>query len=435
LAFQEDAVPTVNLTEKKIERLKAPDQSGKQVIHWDDELRGFGVLCSGVSNAKTFIVQRALRGTGRTRRVTVASVAELPLKEARDRAAKLLLEMRDGQDPKPHLGGTSKTLRQVLDDYIKARASLSERSKRSYRDLVTLHLPDWLDRELKSITPDMVEARHGTIKESVEARGRFNGFATANGVMVALRTLWNYQADRDETMPASPTRRLKRSWFAVPRRERHVRAEQLPAFYQAVLALPNPVARDYLLLLLFTGLRRSEAASLTWNDVDMAARVIHIPAPQTKAKRKLDLPMSDVVHGIFMERQRLGREKYVFPATGAGGYIQEPKFPLGQVAVTSGIKVSVHDLRRSYLTVAESANVPPLQLKALVNHAMPRDVTAGYIQMTVEALRGPAPKPAAPPDEPAKPVGKPVTPSPPGTPVARASLMRLCRPRLPGPLG
>jgi integrase len=385
-------MPTVKLTEKKIEKLKAPDPSGKQVIHWDDELRGFGILCSGVSNAKTFIVQRALRGSGRTRRVTIAAAAELPLKEARDRAAKLLLEMRDGKDPKPHLGDEAKTLKEVLDDYLKARASLSERSRTTYRDNVERHLPRWLDRELRTITPAEVEERHRAIKAEVEARGRYGGEAAANAAMVALRTLWNYQADRDETMPANPTRRLKRSWFPVPRRERHVRADQMPAFYQAVKALPSPVTRDYILLLLFTGLRRSEAASLTWDDVDLAAKVLRVPAPRTKAKRKLDLPMSDVVHGIFMERQRLGRERYVFPASRGSGPFAEPKFAFEQVAATSGVKVSAHDLRRSYLTVAESANVSPLQLKALVNHAMPRDVTAGYIQMTVEALRAPAQK-------------------------------------------
>jgi hypothetical protein len=36
--------------------------------------------------------------------------------------------------------------------------------------------------------------------------------------------------------------------------------------------------------------------------------------------------------------------------------------------------------------------VSPLQLKALVNHALPRDVTTGYVQMTTEALRPAAQK-------------------------------------------
>ena len=34
--------------------------------------------------------------------------------------------------------------------------------------------------------------------------------------------------------------------------------------------------------------------------------------------------------------------------------------------------------------------LPPLALKALVNHALGGDVTAGYVTMTTERLRGPA---------------------------------------------
>src|SRR6266702_6108778 len=109
-------MPRIKLTEKAIAKLKAPDPSGKQALHWDAELKGFGVLCSGVTNSKTYVVQRALPG-GRSRRITVASVAEIGLQEARDRAAKLLLSMRSGPDPKARAAGDS-TLRRVLDDYL-----------------------------------------------------------------------------------------------------------------------------------------------------------------------------------------------------------------------------------------------------------------------------------------------------------------------------
>ena len=145
IAYLEHPLPTVKLSEKSVAKLKAPDPSGRQVLHWDNELRGFGVLCSGVTSTKTYIVQRALPG-GRRRRVTVASVAELPLRNARDRAAKILVDMRTGIDPKAGLRGRGGTLRQVLESYLKARPSLAERSKAGYRDVVTRYLTPWLDR-------------------------------------------------------------------------------------------------------------------------------------------------------------------------------------------------------------------------------------------------------------------------------------------------
>jgi integrase len=382
-------MPTVKLTEKSVARLKAPDPSGRQVLHWDAELKGFGVLCSGVTSTRSYVVQRALPG-GRTRRVTVASVAELPLRDARDRAAKILVDMRTGIDPKAGLRGGGGALHQVLESYLRARPSLAERSKAGYRDVVTRYLTPWLDRPLRSITPDDVEERHQKISEDIEAAGRYSGHATANAAMRAFKVLWNYAADRDPTMPQNPVRRLKRQWFNVKPRERHVRADELPRFYAAVCSLPNPVARDYLLLLLFTGMRRSEAAGLRWDDVDILHRVIRVPAAKTKSGKKLDLPMSDFVFGLFMERQRLGRDKFVFPANGKSGHIEEPKFPLKLVEDACGIKVSAHDLRRTYVTVAESADISPTALRALVNHSLGRDVTSGYVQMTAERLRQPA---------------------------------------------
>jgi integrase len=233
-------------------------------------------------------------------------------------------------------------------------------------------------------------ARHRAKAAAAAERKPPSGAATANGSMRALRALWNFTAERVPDLPANPVRRLKRQWFPVPRRERPVRADELPAFYGAVQALLNPVARDYLLLLLFTGLRRREAASLRWDDVDFALRVIRLPAARTKAGRRLDLPMVDVVRDMLVARRALGKETFVFPANSRAGHIVEPKFPLDLVAKATGVRVSVHDLRRTFITAAESADISPIALKALVNHSLGGDVTSGYIQMTAERLRDPA---------------------------------------------
>jgi hypothetical protein len=80
----------------------------------------------------------------------------------------------------------------------------------------------------------------------------------------------------------------------------------------------------------------------------------------------------------------------VFPSPSKSGHVEEPKFPLALVAQATGVKVSAHDLRRTFITIAESADISPLALKALVNHALGGDVTSGYVITTVERLREPA---------------------------------------------
>ena len=89
-------MPRIKLTQRSVARLVAPTPSGKQMVYWDHELRGFGVLVSGRTTVKSFIVQRDLAG-GKTRRVTIASVAELSLSDAREKARPLLVAMRSGQ--------------------------------------------------------------------------------------------------------------------------------------------------------------------------------------------------------------------------------------------------------------------------------------------------------------------------------------------------
>lgn len=360
-------MPRLKLTQKAIARLRAPDPSGKQVFYWDTEMRGFAVLVSGKTNAKTYIVQRDL-SSGLTRRLTIGPVNVLDFDEAKERAQLALGDLYKGIDPKAKRRGQF-TLSAILDDYLE-RVPLGEKTAADYRKVVERHLPSWLDMPLSEITPDMVEERHREIAAEVAAGKRYAGLATANGTMRTFRILWNHAADKIPDLPVNPTRRLRRQWFPVHRRERVVRADQLPVFYAAVKRVSNPVARDYILLLLFTGLRRTEAAGLRWDQhIDFTNRVIRLSAGETKARRKLDLPMTDFVLTLLKARRKIGNEKgFVFPADSKVGHIVEPKFPLNEVRAATGITISAHDLRRTYITVAESADISPLALKALVNH-------------------------------------------------------------------
>jgi integrase len=424
-------MPRLKLTVRSVSALRAPTRSGKNQIYWDDgqnAVRGFGLFLSGSTTTKNYIVQRDING--RSTRVTVCGFNEKTLPEARKAAGDYQLQMRQGINPRAKT--SCSTLKQALAEFRTARTDrLKPRSEASYVDLITRHLEDWLDEPLTSITSKMVEAKHSKIAADVaaafrakahesarghrerasqlkrrwpdaaarhlaqaaeaESRKPPTGQATANGTMRALRALWSYAARHNPDLGPNPAKLEK--WFRVPRRERLVKADDLPAFYKGIMALNNPVQRDYLLLLLFTGLRRDEAANLRWDDVDFTAGVIRVPAKATKAARKLDLPMVDVVRDMLLARRKLGDGGWVFIADSKSGHIEEPKFATQQIAKHTGVKISVHDLRRTWITIAENCEVSPLALKALANHALSdNDVTEGYVVMTPARLREPAQK-------------------------------------------
>jgi integrase len=364
-----------------------PTKSAKQELSWDLDLKGFGVLCSGVSSTKTYVAQAALNN-GLRRRVTIGRCDRLKVTEAREKAREVLAKMDLGEDPKAKTNTLS--LKQAIDAYLKARTALKLQTAEGYRSVCEYHLNDWLTRMLSDITPEMVEVRHTRIAEDIKKAGRGTGHATANGVMRAFRAVYNFAAERDDDLPKNPVRRLKRVWFKVERRERIVKFSELPAFYAATRTLENQVAGDYIKLLLFTGLRRREAAALRWSDVDFVAKTFSIPGARTKNGKTLELPMSDVVGDLLIARRAIGKEEFVFPANSKSKHIEEPKFAFDQIERDTGIKVSPHDLRRTFLTVADRLDISPLAIKALANHALPRDVTSGYVIMNVERLRSPA---------------------------------------------
>ena len=61
-----------------------------------------------------------------------------------------------------------------------------------------------------------------------------------------------------------------------------------------------------------------------------------------------------------------------------------------QVREVSGVSFTPYDLRRTFITVAESLDLSGYTLKRLLNHKIQdSDVTAGYIVTDVERLRDP----------------------------------------------
>ncbi len=322
--------------------------------------------------------------------MTIGRVDRLKVDKARDKAKAVLAGMDLGEDPKAR--ASRLTLKQALESYLEGNASLRASSVSGYRVWCEKHLAEWLDKpQLGEITREMVAKKHADIAAKIEGeRGKGKGQATANAVFRAFRAVYNWAAERDEALPPNPVKILKRRWFEIKRRERMVRFDQLPDFYAALGNLENQVASDYIRLMLFTGLRRREAASLRWSDVDFAAKTFSIGGERTKSGKTLTLPMSDLVSGLLIVRRAIGKAEFVFPANSESKHIEDPQGAFDEIEKATGIKVSAHDLRRTFLTIAESLDISPLAIKALVNHAPPRDVTSGYVIMKVERLREPA---------------------------------------------
>ncbi|AEI78039.1 phage-like integrase [Cupriavidus necator N-1] len=365
-------------------------------FYWDTALTGFGLRISGTT--KTYIVQARI--AGRDTRRSIGRHGVLTAEEARKKAREALALMADGTDPKAaararKIEGISLT--QVFNDYL-TQHPLKPRTQYDYNGFMARAFADWAMKPLTTITADMVEKRHAAIVSR-------SGGAQADGAMRFLRALFNYAEGKYEKVTgeplvsSNPTKRLRalKLWARPPRRESYVREEQLARWHQSVMALGNTLAsddadtmRDYLLFVLFTGLRRSESMSLRWEYVDLEGRRFTIPSENTKNKRSHPLPLTTLTLEILQRRWAQRSNDYVFPGRGKTGHLVEPKKAIAKVADDSGIPFTLHDLRRTFATCASTVIDNQSTIKRLMNHLTGgQDVTEGYKQ-GVERLREPA---------------------------------------------
>ncbi|HZQ25296.1 MAG TPA: tyrosine-type recombinase/integrase [Terriglobales bacterium] len=107
--------------------------------------------------------------------------------------------------------------------------------------------------------------------------------------------------------------------------------------------LPEPDVRDIFLLLLHTGMRRSEISVLRWSDVSFTARGLNVRS--LKARRFIT--MNWTVHEILTRRFRgQNSADYVLGAN-SHCLIGKSVAIIKRVATTLGIRFSLNCLRRS----------------------------------------------------------------------------------------
>ena len=321
----------------------------------------------------------------------------MTVEQARKEAQKLLGKIAVGIKPKLEKKAQqcrAITLQAVFEDYLKARKGLKPLTIKDYQRAMLESFDDWRKKPLLDITRDMVAKRHAQIGERSHAR--------ANLAMRLLRAIFNFAAGEYEDEKGkplileNPVKRLShtRAWYRVTRRQTVIKQHELSAWYEAVMnfeiertSTKSEAIRDYLLLLLFTGLRRSEAAKLTWADINLKAKALTIT--DTKNHEQHVLPLSNFLYDLLVKRKKQAESNYVFPGTGETGYIIEPRKVMAKIIEKSGVQFTLHDLRRTFITIAESLDIPAYALKKLLNHKNKADVTAGYLVIDVERLRKP----------------------------------------------
>ena len=382
----------MKITKRMVDAIERPE-SGKQLLLRDDTLIGFGARAT--TGATSFFIEKRI--DGKTKRITLGRYPNMTVEQARIEAQKLLGQIATGHNPiteKKESKASAITLRSVFQEYLIARKSLKSTTIRDYEYIMREAFKEWQEQPLNSISKDMISKKHTQLGKASQAR--------ANLAMRLLRALFTFASGQYENakgqplFPENPVKRLSltRAWFKVDRKISIIKEHELPAWYKAVqnvvdyrISGKSTIIRDYLLLVLFTGLRRQEAATLTWTQVDFIGKTLTIT--NTKNHCPHVLPLSEFLFDLLQNRLTQKVNDYVFPGEGEAGHIVEPRKVMDKITAASGVVFTIHDLRRNFITTAESLDIPAYALKYLLNHKTSQDVTAGYIIMTVDRVRKP----------------------------------------------
>lgn len=371
-------MPILRLTKKEIDAIPFPDKG--QADYFDTELKGFGIRAS--AKGKVFFIIR--RVNGRKVRHTIGEYGAWTVQKARAEAEEMAVAMRKGENPnktRREACERAVTLKEVFEQFFIVRKGFKERTTVQYKQIFEKHFHSWHGIPVTDINDVMVMKRHTLIGEKHPC--------AANNAMRLLRTIMGFSIAYYGVPERNPVRRLTeaKAWYEDKRRRTIVKKGDLPKWYRAVMELGNDTSRDYLLFTLFTGMRRNEPMGLAWDDIDFENKTVTVK--ETKNKEPLVLPLSNFIFRILEERKDThGWQRWVFPGKGTNRHLVNVQHIVKAVGEESA-PFMLHDLRRTFITMAESLDISSYALKRLINHKMTADVTASYIVHDVERLRVP----------------------------------------------
>jgi integrase len=285
---------------------------------------------------------------------------------------------------------------------------LSQNTNDNYHTIIRKYFYDWQARPLKEITREMVIARHSAITDGKLKAGpdykpshMKPSPSSANKAMRLLRSIYNFSNIHYDEGPEvaatdNPVIRITalKKWNKEGSRSTRLFDGDLKPWFEAVLSLKgdpdsfSDTAADFLIFLLLTGLRRREASTLKWVDVNLRSSFFTILETKNGIPHKL--PLTDYLLTMMKERRLNVPGEYVFPGGGKNDSIGDPRLQVEYVRSQAGVNFTLHDLRRTFASVAESLDIPAYALKRLLNHSGGRDVTGEhYIVIDHERLRRP----------------------------------------------
>ena len=351
----------VKLTRRTVDALAV--EAGDTVV-WDRDLPGFGIRVHA-SGRKVWCVQ-ARGPSGRPKRFALGVYGgDLTPETARRRAAVAIDRIKRGLDPAPSAPAPEPTVADLAGRYMEAHVRVSCRpaTVEAFGRILRLHiLPELGALPLSKVDRAEVATLHHKLRDKPSQANRT---VEVLARMFRLAEAWGMTPPR-----RNPCRSVKR--YRETRRARFLTPGEYRALGRVLDAAERdgsvfPTAVSAIRLLLLTGCRKNEIATLRWDDVDRTEGVLRIRDGKTGHRR---VPLTPAVAFVLAGIPRVEGNPWVIAGQKPGDRLKNLDAIWLRLRERAGLgDVRIHDCRHSYASRALALGEGLSMIGRLLGHA------------------------------------------------------------------
>ncbi len=355
--------------------VKAPAASkGSKDYYYDEKEKGL-VMAVTPAGTKSFYLYKRI--DGKPERLLLGRFPDISIENARKAAMAAKGEIATGKNPQKGKRAIrdEMTFEALFVEYMEKYSKVHKKSWLYDEREINKFLKHWFKRKISSIKKTEVERLHAKL-------GKENGIYQANRLLERIRSIFNKAIDWgwEGVNPAVGIKKFKEK-----SRDRFLQPDELPRFFTALTNEPNVAARDFFMISLLTGARKSNTLAMRWSDINFTTETWRIEDTKNSEALTVHLPKEAVE--ILTERKWKSESRWVFEGNGASGHLADPKKAWMRILKEAGIEnLRIHDLRRTLGSYQAATGANGYIIGKSLGHKSQQS-TAIYARLNLDPVR------------------------------------------------
>jgi len=362
-----------SFTKEKLIKIEPPKI--QRDTYRDAKEKGLILLVS-YGGSKVFYLYKKINN--KVYRVKIGDFPDLSIAEAREKAAELKNSITKGNNQKTSYSNPfdKMTFKELFDKYINDYAKHNTKCWKETISEMDRRAKHLYDRKIHTIKKEDIYKifNDTTLKVSKIRANRFLGGLSP---IFNKAIEWGWEGIN----PAAGIKKHKEK-----SRDRYLKSEEIPRFFAALDEEKNELIKDFILMSLYTGARKSNVLSMDWKNTSFDDKTWYIA--DTKNGDPQLVPLVDEAMAILERRKAESISEWVFPSKNSkSGHLKEPKKVWRAILQRAGIKdFRLHDLRRTMGSWMARTGASQYVIGKSLNHKSPNS-TAIYARLGIDPVR------------------------------------------------